>query len=104
MQSLPKGVELYIHRLIHESFTKEIVKEYNNLYFCDYNYFDGLFSSINSDCFLNYRPLFYYNKDYAHIHNISISIDYYDTEPLPDLPKCYIYTSGLNSGEGYKND
>ena len=99
MQSLFKEVELYIYRLIHDSLMKEIVREYHSLYYLkkDNNYLS--IKTINMSVCCNYRELEFMWSPTNHV--ICKLDDKYSGRILPEK---YIFSSGLNSRLGYKNE
>ena len=101
MQSIPKDVELYIYRLIHESLMKELVKEYHSLYKWGNQTLlgRGLVSTGTSLDILvaNYRDC----TDYETIHTI-LESRWKPGRCIGFLPNKYFYSSGLNSPFGYK--
>ena len=103
MQSIPDGVELYVHRLIHESLTRELVREYHATYNCDrynniifkntYHHAVANFRLLNVTSFLNYI---------SGLSKSSCGLRLYDNNEPVRLPKRYFFSSGMNSLEGYK--
>ena len=102
MQSIPKDVDLYVHRMIHESLTKELDREYHS----KYNY-----SAITNALYIS---IYSVGCNYRNIHKFGIDgckfvsgiwkpvIPYYhnNNEPVR-LPKRYFFSSGMNSLTGY---
>ena len=99
MNSIPKDVKLYIYRLIHKSQMKEIVREYRSSYYLckDRNFLCK--KNIDLTVTANYREL-----------ELMWSAINYDIFTLDDkysgrvLPEKYMFTSGLDSRFGYKNE
>ena len=106
MQSIQKDVDLYIHRLIHESLTKELVREYHVIYRWDDsdNRYIILFKNTNRIA-ANFRPL--NNTSLANmirgLSKYEIEIRRNDNNEPVCLPKRYFFSSGMNSLTGYNN-
>ena len=104
MQSIPDGVDLYVHRFIHESLTKELIKEYHSKYGVDYKHC-FLYSKSLSRVYVNYRSLSMPSDGYNMIcrctHNFSGPIKHGSV--LVCLPKRYYFSSGLSARVGYRN-
>ena len=106
MQSIPDGVDLYVHRLIHESLMKEVIREYHSLYESDVDGYDMLGYKESTNFYAaNYRT-----GPSIHEFNIMYRVnglmhDYYDCdhsdEEVVELPKRYYFSSGMNSCTGY---
>lgn len=95
MQSLPKGVTIYINRLIYASRMKELLREYHSLYLIDMHER------------LRFKNTMRFAANYRDIHPIMCTIKniytLYSKETGCLLSKRYFYSSGLNSIEGYNN-
>lgn len=101
MKSIPKDVELYIYRFIHESLMKEIVREYHSLYkWTNETVVSAGLASVDTSTITpiaNYR--FY--TGYRTIHPI-LESRWKPGRCIGFLPNKYFYSSGLNSPFGYK--
>ena len=102
MQSIPDGVDLYVHRLIHESLTEELLREYHSKYICHVKT-DQLLSS-NNYIMCNYRNIhklrFDSDKFICGLSYASSTIRLDDNNNPVCLPKRYIFSSGMNSLTG----
>lgn len=96
MQSIPKEVEWYIYRLLHESRMKQLLREYHSSYKWGTQY---LASRRNNMRTANYRNTTGYEK----IH-LLLEPRWMQGIHTDFLPKKYFYSSGLNSPLGYKNE
>lgn len=99
MQSCPKEIDIYVHRLIHESLIKQVNNEYHFKYYLSNN--DTL-KIKNPLGICNYRGLGVHRKTnfydwfiYKFNHEMIIYVK---------IPERYFFSSGMNSLEGYKND
>lgn len=97
MKSIPKDVELYIERLIHQEHTKKLITEYHSKYYYS-SAFDVLKLRKNDRIVAQYRgigPIIMTN------YNV-YAFDGRKTDSI--LPSRYIFSSGLDSRLGYKNE
>ena len=105
MQSIPIDVKLYIHRLIHESLTKELVREYHVIYRCDDSYNSYMtFFKVASQIAANFRHMRItcLSNIIRGLSKNGIEIRRNDNNEPVRLPKRYYYSSGKNSLIGYK--
>ena len=98
MQSIPDGVDLYVHRLIHESLMKEVIREYHSLYACGTNH--HLYFKYDYSSCANYRHITSCLGGY-NVHRVLFNPR--DREDVK-LPKRYFFSSGMNSLTGYNNE
>lgn len=101
MQSIPDGMEVYVHRLIHESWMKELVKEYHSLYALGIQ--DRVYLKSKGCIVANYRD---FVTDWGRYKCICGCSYYYgirrrDGKSI-EVPKRYFYSSGMISLYGYK--
>ena len=102
MQIIPSDIEIYVHRVIHESLTEELIREYHS----KYNY------CIKTHVLLSNN---YVMCNFRNIHKCGIygyifiggllwespTSHYHDNEEPVCLPKRYFFSSGMNSLIGY---
>ena len=96
MQSIPKDVKLYVYRLIHESFMKELIKEYHLTYY--WSHYDALSSICDRSIVANYRAM----DIILYVHNKVCKFDR-SRKTIVYLPKRYYFSSGVNNQSGYRN-
>ena len=97
MQSFPKDLKLYVYRMIHKSFMKELHIEYFSIYCI--SEMDVLKLKVKNRLITytaNYRDLQYI---FDPTNEWISGLDFRHTQFT--LPKKYIFTSGLNSRLGY---
>ena len=105
MQIIPSDIEIYVHRVIHESLTEELIREYHWKYNCSINT-HALLSGNYVMC--NYRNIHKFGIDgYKFITGLlcdSPTIRLHDNNNPVCLPKRYFFSSGMNSLTGYNNE
>ena len=103
MQSIPKDVDLYVHRMIHESLTKELDREYHSKY--NYSTLEDALSTSSYNIGCNFRNIHKFGIDgYQSVSWIckpTVTPDRRDNNNLVRLPKRYFFSSGMNSLTGY---
>lgn len=100
MQSIPKDIDLYVHRLIYESCMRELIQEYHSLYESDV--YNQLYLKWKGTAVANYRDVHpIENRLIFGCSHRYIGMIFKDGFGVY-VPRRYFFSSGMDSLEGYK--